>query len=64
MGRIDSELMYDIVMQWDWGNSDRTDIYHDPETRKNSISFRSNIARLSEKLINEGKIEKAKNVMD
>ena len=64
MGRIDSELMYDIVMQWDWGNSNRTDIYHDPETRKNSISFRSNIARLSEKLINEGKFEKAKNVMD
>ena len=64
MGRIDSELMYDIVMKWNWGNSERTDIYHDPETRKNSISFRSNMARLSELLINENKFEKAKNVMD
>jgi hypothetical protein len=64
MGRIDSDLMYDIVMQWDWGNSERPDIYHDPETRKNSISFRSNMARLSELLINEDKFEKAKVIMD
>ena len=42
-------------MKWNWGNSERSDIYHDPETRKNSISFRSNMARLSELLINENK---------
>jgi hypothetical protein len=64
MGRIDADLMYDIVMEWDWGNSESPLIYHDPETRKNSISFRSNMARLSEQLINEGKFLKAKNVMD
>ena len=33
-------------------------------TRKHSISFRSNLARLTEKLIEEGKIEKAKAVID
>jgi hypothetical protein len=64
MGRIDADLMYDIVMEWDWGNSESPLIYHDPETRKNSISFRSNMARLSEQLINEGKNEKAKIVID
>jgi hypothetical protein len=64
MGRIDSDLMYDIVMQWDWGNSESTEIYHDPETRKNSISFRSNMARLAEQLINEGKKEKALTIID
>jgi len=64
MGRIDSDLMYDIVMKWDWGNSERTDIYHDRETRKNSISFRSNMARLAEQLINEEKFDKAKKVID
>ena len=64
MGRIDPDLMYDIVMKWDWGNSERTDIYHDPETRKNSISFRSNMARLSEILINEEKFEKARDIID
>jgi hypothetical protein len=64
MGRIDSDLMFDIVMQWEWGNSERLDIYHDPETRKNSISFRSNMVRLAETLINEGKAEKAKDILD
>ncbi|QYJ69364.1 glycosyltransferase family 117 protein [Flavobacterium litorale] len=64
MGYIDSEKMYDIVMRWDWGNSESPDIYHDPETRKNSITFRTNLARLMEKLIMEGKEDKAKKVID
>ena len=64
MGRLDADLMYDIVMNWSWGNSESLDIYHDVETRKNSISFRSNMARLAEKLIEEGKKEKAKNILD
>ncbi len=64
MGRIDSEKMYDIVMRWKWGNAKSPDIYHDPETRKNSISFRSNLMRLAEKLIEEEKFEKAEKVLD
>ncbi|MDC0486408.1 DUF2723 domain-containing protein [Flavobacteriaceae bacterium] len=64
MGRIDADLMYDIVTQWNWGNSESPEIYHDPETRKNSISFRSNMARLSEQLINEGKKNKAKTIIN
>ena len=64
MGRLDADLMYDIVMNWSWGNSESPDIYHDVETRKNSISFRSNMARLAEKLLDEGKKEKAKIILD
>ena len=64
MGRIDPNLMYDIVMKWDWGNSDSPDIYHDPETRKNSISFRSNITRLANALIEEEQTEKAITILD
>lgn len=64
MGYIDSEKMYDIVMKWDWGNSESPDIYHDPETRKNSITYRTNLARLMEKLINEGKDDKAEKIID
>jgi hypothetical protein len=64
MGRIDTELMYDIVTDWDWGNSGSEDIYHDPQTRSQGLSFRSNIARLMEQLIAENKIDKAKNVID
>ena len=64
MGQIDSDKMYDLAMKWDWGNSESPNIYHDPETRKNSISYRTNLARLMEQLVNEGKTEKAKNIID
>ena len=64
LGRIDSDLMYDIVMNWDWGNSGNPDIYHDPQTRSQGLSFRSNLARLTETLIAENKIEKAKSIID
>src|SRR5690606_24894385 len=64
MGRIDSEKMYDIVLGWDWGNSGSPDIYHDPETRKNAITYRSNLARLVEVLLEEGKYDKAEVILD
>ena len=63
MGRVDSDLMYEKVKHWDWGNSGK-DIYHDPETRKNSISYRGNLARLIEQLINENKLKKAEEIAD
>tara|TARA_R110002049_G_scaffold267703_3_gene444124 strand:- start:36 stop:1475 length:1440 start_codon:yes stop_codon:yes gene_type:complete len=64
MGRIDSDLMYDIVKEWEWGNSGSSKIYHDPQTRIQGLSFRGNIARLVETLINENKIDKAKEMID
>ena len=64
MGQIDSDQMYVKVMKWDWGNGESPSIYHDPETRKNSISYRTNLARLMEQLIKEGKKEKAEKVID
>jgi hypothetical protein len=64
MGRIDGDLMYDIVKNWDWGNSGDPTIYHDTQTRIQSVTFRSNLARLTETLIQENKIEKAKDVID
>ncbi|MBQ0740447.1 hypothetical protein J9332_39835, partial [Aquimarina celericrescens] len=64
MGRIDTDLMYKNVTSWDWGNSGDPNIYHDPETRKNSITYRSNLARLVEALIQEEKKEKAKEILD
>ena len=64
MGRIDTELMYDIVTKWDWGNSGSDDIYHDPQTRSQGLSFRSNLARLTETLIAENEIDKAKDIIN
>lgn len=63
MGRVDADSMYDKVMSWGWGNSG-TDIYHDVETRKNGITYRGNLARLIEQLINEDKLDKAEKVAD
>ncbi|WP_104734801.1 glycosyltransferase family 117 protein [Hanstruepera ponticola] len=64
MGRVDSDLMYEKVVNWDWGNSGNPDIYHDIETRRNSITYRGNLARLIEQLINEEKLEKAEEIAD
>ncbi len=63
MGRVDTDLMYEQVKNWDWGNSGE-DIYHDVETRKNGISYRGNIARLVESLINEDKLVEAEEMTD
>ncbi len=64
MGRIDSEKMYSIVKNWYWGGSGDPDIYHDRETRTNGITYRGNMARLVEQLLNDGEPEKAKEILD
>jgi hypothetical protein len=64
MGRVDSDLMYDKVVNWDWGNSGDLDIYYDIETRRNSITYRGNLARLVEQLINEEQLDKAEVIAD
>ena len=64
MGYIDSDKMFDIVTKWDWGNSGSDKIYHDPDTRRNGITYRTNLARLMETLIIEEKKDKAKKIAD
>ena len=64
MGQIDADKMYANVMKWDWGNSESNRIYHDTETRRNSITYRSNLARLMDQLIAEGKKNMARNIIE
>jgi len=64
MGRIDSENMYAKIMKWDWGNSESNNIYHDPETRRESLTYRMNLSRLMNQLIAEGKLDKARNIIE
>jgi hypothetical protein len=64
MGRVDPEKMYDLVSKWDWGNSGKEDVYHDVESRKNGITYRGNMARLIEALINNDQLEKAEEIAD
>lgn len=63
MGRVDPELMYTQVKEWDWGGSGSS-IYHDVETRKNGISYRGNLTRLIEELIKEDELDKAEEIAD
>lgn len=64
IGSIDTDKMYKTVTNWYWGNFGSPNIYHDPETRKNAISFRINMERLATQLVKEGKMDKAKNIVD
>ncbi|NAY92338.1 DUF2723 domain-containing protein [Muricauda sp. JGD-17] len=65
MGRVDTELSYDIVKKWDWGNSGNLDIYHDPQTRKQfGVTFRLSLAKLVEGLIEEKKMHKALEIIE
>jgi hypothetical protein len=64
MGGIDTDAMYKKVMTWDWGNSESNSIYHDTDTRRNSITYRMNLSRLMKQLIAEGNPDKAKKVID
>jgi hypothetical protein len=63
MGRVDPDLMYDMVKNWKWGGSGE-DIYYDIETRRNGITYRGNLARLIEQLINEEELDKAEEIAD
>lgn len=64
MGRIDADKMYDMVMNWDWGNNGDPSVYHDVETRKNSLTYRGNLARLIEVLLQNGDLKRAEKIAD
>lgn len=63
MGRINTDIMYDNVKKWSWKNSNG-DIYIDPETRKNGISFRNSLGRLADELIKEKDYVRAEEILD
>ena len=64
MGRINTTKMYENLKKWDWKNINDGEIYLDPETRKNSVSYRNNMERLSRELLREGKNDKAEEILD
>ena len=64
MGMIDSEKMLSIVNKWNWDVENEKNIYLDVESRKNSITYRSNISRLVNQLIFENKLIEAEKIID
>jgi len=64
MGRMDTEVMYEKVKNWEWKNITDDNIYLDPESRKNGVSYRNNMERLARKLLEEGDLAKSKEIVD
>ena len=56
--------MVEIVKNWRWGKREKKDVYLDVESRKNSITYRGNISRLIQKLIDENDFKSAENILD
>ncbi|CAL2102573.1 conserved membrane protein of unknown function [Tenacibaculum sp. 190130A14a] len=64
MGRIDPEKMYANVKKWDWKTINNGEIYLDEQTKRNAISLRNNLMRLSEEFLKKGDSVQAKDVLD
>ncbi len=64
MGRIDPNKMYANIQKWDWRNINDGKIYLDEQTKRNSISMRNSLFRLSEAFEKKGANLKALEVLD
>ncbi|MFL0066142.1 DUF2723 domain-containing protein [Tenacibaculum maritimum] len=64
MGRIDPEKMYNNIKKWHFRNINDGKIYLDEQTKRNAISMRNNLMRLSEEFLKQGDSINAKDVLD
>lgn len=64
IGRIDPEKMYNNVKKWEWRNINDGEIYLDEQTKRNAISLRNSLMRLSAAFAKEGDTLKAIEVLD
>lgn len=64
IGRIDTEKMYANIQKLEWRNINNGKIYLDEQTKRNAISLRNSLMRLSDALAKEGDTLKAVEVLD
>ena len=64
MGRIDSKKMYSNVKKWNWRNINDGEIYLDEQSKRNAISMRNILMRLSKQFAIDGDTIKAIEVLD
>ena len=64
MGRIDHDKMYANIQKWDWKNINDGTIYLDEQTKRNAISMRNSLLRLSEAFSKKGDTLKALEILD
>jgi tetratricopeptide (TPR) repeat protein len=63
-GGVSSALMYDNMMnKFQWGNMDKLPIYMDENNRRMTTNLRLQFGHLAEQLIEEGDLEKAREVI-
>ncbi|MEQ8908318.1 MAG: DUF2723 domain-containing protein [Vicingaceae bacterium] len=64
-GFVNSDILYERLMNdFHWGGMDSNNIYMDETNRRMTMSLRITFSRLADKLIEENKTEKAKEVID
>jgi len=64
LGRIDPDKMYANIQKLNWRNINDGKIYLDEQTKRNSISLRNNLMRLSVAFAKKGDTVKALEVLD
>jgi tetratricopeptide (TPR) repeat protein len=65
LGSIDSDIMFDnMINKFRWGGVQDSSVYLDENNMRMLGNFRNNFGRLAETLINEGKKDSAKIVLD
>ncbi len=64
IGRIDPEKMYNNIKKWEWRNINSGEIYLDEQTKRNAISMRNSLMRLSNAFAIKGDTAKAVEVLD
>ena len=64
IGRIDTDKMYKNVKKWNWRNINDGKIYLDEQTKRNAISLRNSLMRLSRAFAIEGDTLKAIEILD
>jgi tetratricopeptide (TPR) repeat protein len=63
-GGVSSAIMYDNMMnKFQWGNMDKMPIYMDENNRRMTTNLRLQFGHLAEQLIEEGDLEKAREVI-
>ncbi len=64
-GRVDSEKMYDkFKNKFHWGGFDDPRVYLDENHQRMAMNIRNNMSRLANALIDEGKTDKAIEILD
>ena len=64
MGRIDPEKMSENIKKWDWRTINNGEIYLDEQSKRNAISMRNSLMRLSKAFATQGDTIKAVEILD